>query len=410
MGAGKEILTCSLALGRASTGARHAVGLHDNGTPFDRAAASGETPYNLRTCSRNVASRRNGEDARVPHVVEVEGLRKTYPDGAEALREISFHVDEGEFFGFLGPNGAGKSTTIRILITLLQATGGKARVFGLDVRDDANRIRTMIGYAAQEVGVDDELSGRENLRLQGQLYHMDAGVLRRRVDELLELMDLTADADRMAGSYSGGMRKRLDLATGLIHRPRLLFLDEPTTGLDPQNRAGIWAYLERLNQEECLTIFLTTHYLEEADRLCHRLAIIDHGRIIARGSPAELKAEIGGDTINLAFRGESPEAGAQRAKAAAVLEGTEYVRSISQSDGRLVVTASDGGRALPRIVRALDDAQIYVDEMTLSTATLDDVFLKYTGERIREDAPVQNWRNQRFVRPGMGPSRPRARR
>ena len=201
-------------------------------------------------------------------VIEVEELRKTYPDGTEAVRDISFSVEEGEFFGFLGPNGAGKSTTIKVLITLLHATAGRARIFGHDIGSNATVIRTLIGYTAQEVGVDDELSGRENLTLQGRLYHLDPALLRKRIGELLELVDLGPDADRMAGSYSGGMRKRLDLATGLIHRPQLLFLDEPTTGLDPQNRAGIWSYLEDLNKRERLTIFLTTHYLEEADRLC----------------------------------------------------------------------------------------------------------------------------------------------
>ncbi|MEX1254917.1 MAG: ATP-binding cassette domain-containing protein [Dehalococcoidia bacterium] len=340
-------------------------------------------------------------------VVEVEDLHKTYPDGAEALRGISFNVEQGEFFGFLGPNGAGKSTTIKILITLLAATAGRARVFGYDINADPDTIRVLIGYTAQEVGVDDELSGRENLMLQGQLYHMDRGLLRRRIDELLELVDLEADADRMAGSYSGGMRKRLDLATGLIHRPQLLFLDEPTTGLDPQNRAGIWSYLEDLNKREGLTLFLTTHYLEEADKLCDRLAIIDHGRIIASGSPTELKAELGGDVISLAFRGDETQTSAQRTRAAEVLRPLQFVGAINQDDGKLVLTAHEGGRALPKILRALDEAEIYVDDLTLTSPTLDDVFLKYTGERIREDAPVQNWRNQRmmFMRPG--PGRPR---
>jgi ABC-2 type transport system ATP-binding protein len=336
-------------------------------------------------------------------VIEVKDLYKTYPDGTEAVRGISFEVGEGEFFGFLGPNGAGKSTTIKILITLLRATGGTARVFGHDVAADPNLIRRLIGYSAQEVGVDDELTGRENLQLQGRLYHMDPPTLRRRIDELLELVDLAVDADRIAGSYSGGMRKRLDLATGLIHRPQLLFLDEPTTGLDPQNRAGIWSYLEDLNKRERLTIFLTTHYLEEADRLCDRLAIIDHGQIIASGSPAGLKAELGGGIINLTFKGDAAQTERDRRSAAALLEGSPYVRGVSESGSTLVVTATEGGRSLPRIVRALDEAGLYVDEMTLTSPTLDDVFLKYTGERIREDAPVQNWRNQRFMRPGMGP-------
>jgi daunorubicin resistance ABC transporter ATP-binding subunit len=343
------------------------------------------------------------------YVIEVEGLSKTYPDGTQAVRDISFAIEEGEFFGFLGPNGAGKSTTIKVLITLLKATAGRARVFGHDIATSANIIRTLIGYAAQEVGVDDELSGRENLMLQGRLYHMDTALLHRRVDELLELMDLTADADRMAGSYSGGMRKRLDLATGLIHRPQLLFLDEPTTGLDPQNRAGIWAYLEELNKREGLTLFLTTHYLEEADRLCDRLAIIDHGRIIAEGSPASLKEELGGDIISLAFRGDEAETKDQRTRAADVLVKLPFVAGVRQEDGRLMLTAEHGGRSLPAILRALDEAQLHVDDLSMTSPTLDDVFLKYTGERIREDAPVQNWRNQRTMWMRPMPSRGRRR-
>jgi ABC-2 type transport system ATP-binding protein len=340
-------------------------------------------------------------------VIEVEELRKTYADGLEALRGISFNVEEGEFFGFLGPNGAGKSTTIKILITLLSATSGRTRVFGRDVAAHPDLIRSLIGYAAQDVGVDDMLTGRENLALQGQLYHMDRAVLRRRTDELLELMDLTTDADRPAGSYSGGMRKRLDLATGLIHRPHLLFLDEPTTGLDPQNRAGIWTHLEELNKKEGLTIFLTTHYLEEADRLCDRLAIIDHGSIIADGTPASLKDELGGDVISLTFRNEGVDSAAQRARAGEVLGGVPAVTSLKHDDGKLVLTTLRGGQSLPLILRALGDAGIDVADLTLTSPTLDDVFLKYTGERIRQDAPVQHWRNAAM--PFTGPTRPRRR-
>ncbi len=188
-------------------------------------------------------------------IIDVHDLTKVYPDGTQAVQGVSFQVERGEFFGFLGPNGAGKSTTIKILITLLGRTSGEASVFGLDVDRHADAIRRRIGYSAQEIGLDDELTGRENLLLQGRLYHLPTVVLKQRVEELLALMDLAGDADRPAGSYSGGMRKRLDLATGLIHRPELLFLDEPTTGLDPQNRAGLWKHLERLNKEEGLTIF-----------------------------------------------------------------------------------------------------------------------------------------------------------
>ena len=243
-------------------------------------------------------------------VIEIQNLVKVYPDGTEALKGITFDIKEGEFFGFLGPNGAGKSTTIRIITTLLPRTSGDVHVLGYDVATHPNEVRVRIGYAAQEVGIDDELTGRENLMLQGRLYHVDEKTLKRRVEELLDITDLTGDADRRSGSYSGGMRKRLDLATGLVHHPQILFLDEPTTGLDPQTRASLWTYLERLNHQEGLTIFLTTHYMEEADRLCPRLAIIDHGSIVAMGSPEELKRELlnkindmlkSGNVVNIFF-------------------------------------------------------------------------------------------------------------
>jgi len=344
-------------------------------------------------------------------IIDVQDLWKVYPDGTQAVRGVSFSVEEGEFFGFLGPNGAGKSTTIKILITLLRASNGTATVLGHDVGKDASLIRARIGYAAQEVGLDDELTGRENLEIQGRLYHIPGPTLRQRVDEMLALVDLTADANRPAGSYSGGMRKRLDLATGLINQPRVLFLDEPTTGLDPQNRAGLWSYLERLNKEEGLTIFLTTHYLEEADRLADRIAIIDHGQIIASGTPAALKAEVGGDVIKLVFHGNGVDVAAQRYRAAEILQGMPAISGMSESEGMLVLSVMNGGRALPQILRHLDEAGIYVDDLSLTPPTLDDVFIKYTGERIRQDAPLQNWRNQRgggFMRPG-GFTRPRMR-
>ena len=329
-------------------------------------------------------------------IIDVQDLWKVYPDGTEAVRGVSFAIEEGEFFGFLGPNGAGKSTTIKVLITLLQATSGSVSIEGHDVAREPALIRSLIGYAAQEVGVDDELTGRENLITQGRLYHIPGATLRQRIDELLELVDLTADADRPAGSYSGGMRKRLDLATGLIHRPRVLFLDEPTTGLDPQNRAGLWEYLERLNQQEGLTIFLTTHYLEEADRLADRVAIIDHGQIIALGSPAALKEQVGGDVIKLAFHGEADETAERRRRARGLLQGNSAITSLSESDGMLVITAGHGGRILPQILQQLNQEDLTVDEISLSSPSLDDVFIKYTGARIREEAPVENWRNQRM--------------
>jgi daunorubicin resistance ABC transporter ATP-binding subunit len=324
-------------------------------------------------------------------VIEVADLTKTYPDGTAAVKGITFQVQPGEFFGFLGPNGAGKSTTIKILITLLDRTAGTARIFGRDIKTDADFVRRRIGYSAQEVGVDDDLSGRENLTLQGKLYHLRGEALRRRVDELLALLDLTADAHRPAGAYSGGMRKRLDLATGLIQRPQLLFLDEPTTGLDPQNRAGLWKYLERLNKQDGLTIFLTTHYMEEADRLCDRLAIIDHGKIIAEGSPAALKSQLGGDVVALTFKEGAPA----HERAAALLKSLPFVREVTTTDTGQNVIVENGGDAVPPLLRALDGAGLAVGRLSLTSPTLDDVFLKHTGHSIRQEELNMDWRNKR---------------
>jgi len=233
-------------------------------------------------------------------MIRAEQLVKEF-NSLTAVNGISLEVAQGELFGFLGPNGAGKTTTIKILTTLLKPTRGRAVVAGYDVLKEPDKVRTVIGYVAQDVSVDDKGTGRENLMLQGRLQHMDSKLLCQRVDELLELVDLTADADRLAETYSGGMRKRLDLIAGLIHRPKVLFLDEPTLGLDPQTRVTVWSYLRELNQKEGITMFLTTHYMEEADDLCHRVAIIDHGEIKALGSPKELKDEIGGDCVNIGF-------------------------------------------------------------------------------------------------------------
>ena len=327
-------------------------------------------------------------------VIEVQNLTKTYPGNVEAVKGINFQISEGEFFGFLGPNGAGKSTTIKILITLLARSGGEVKILGHDVEKDADTVRRLIGYAAQEASTDDDLTGRENLDIQGNLYGLSGANIKQRSQELLELMDLTEGgaADRKVGTYSGGMRKRLDLATALIHRPRVLFLDEPTTGLDPQNRAGLWRYLERLNKQEGLTIFLTTHYMEEADRLCQRLAIIDHGTIIAEGSPAELKSSLGGDVITLGFKDSSTTAEEQAGKAKELLQGLPFVRDLTLGTGatlgHLAVVVQNGGESVPPVMRSLDNAGIIVSSLTLTSPSLDDVFLKFTGERIRQDDPV----------------------
>ena len=340
-------------------------------------------------------------------VIEVRDLHKVYADGTEAVKGLSFQVARGEFFGFLGPNGAGKTTTIKMLITLLAPSGGEARVLGFDVGRQPGQVRRQIGYVAQAIGLDDELTGRENLLLQGRLYHLPPAVLKQRVAELLELMELTGDADRPAGAFSGGMRKRLDLATGLIHRPQVLFLDEPTTGLDPQNRANLWRYLERLNREG-LTIFLTTHYMEEADRLCDRLAIIDHGQIIALGRPADLKAELGGDVIALSFNPDGVGVERQTARTREVLVGLPFVRDIVRGEDGVNVIVQDAGAAVPQVMRALDDAGVAISRLSLTSPTLDDVFIKLTGSTIRREELNANWRNTRgpWGRRG-GPGGPR---
>lgn len=330
------------------------------------------------------------------HVIEVHDLVKVYPGDITAVDGISFAVEAGEFFGFLGPNGAGKTTTIKLLITLLRKTRGEVHLFGLNLDQEAQAIRAAIGYAAQEVGVDDDLTARENLNLQGRLYHLGSSERRRRVDELLDLMDLSSEADRSAGSYSGGMRKRLDLATALMHQPRILFLDEPTTGLDPQNRSNLWVYLERLNQQEQLTIFLTTHYMEEADKLCNRLAIIDHGRIKAMGSPAHLKQELGGDVITLNFQDGGQTSDEQCARAQELLTNASFVHHIACFEGGVNIYAPDGNTAVSEVLHTLEAGGLKVTKLSLTSPSLDDVFLRHTGYKIRDEAPNQNWRSSRF--------------
>ena len=269
-------------------------------------------------------------------IITVKDLVEVYADGTKAVDNISFDVKEGEFFGFLGPNGAGKSTTIKVLTTLLRKTSGHAQVAGYDLDKSPKEIRKVIGVLSQETSLDVDLTGRENLRLQGRLQQLHDPVLEDRVDELLKLVQLEDVAKKPAGRYSGGMRKRLDLASALIHKPKLLFLDEPTTGLDAQSRAAIWDYLEKLNKEEGITIFLTTQYLEEADRLCRELSIIDHGKLIAGGSPSELKAALGGDTITLTLKDGTDAA--LRSKTKEILKTIPEVTNVMDSDGVLLPT------------------------------------------------------------------------
>jgi ABC-2 type transport system ATP-binding protein len=319
----------------------------------------------------------------MPDIISVENLVEVYSDGTKAVDDISFSVKEGEFFGFLGPNGAGKSTTIKILTTLLRKTAGNVTVAGHNIETHAPAIRRIIGVQSQETTVDGDLTGRENITLQGHYQQMRDPQLKERVNELLNLVGLESAADRRARNYSGGMKKRLDLATALVHKPKLLFLDEPTTGLDPQSRNAIWSYLEKLNKEEGITIFLTTQYLEEADHLCKRLAIIDFGKIVASGTPAQLKQEIGADSIKIQIENCERD----RPKARELLKSLVGVTQVIDAgpEDCLNVFAKQAGPLIADIVRAFDSSDLRLVSVTFSSPSLDDVFLKHTGRRIRTE-------------------------
>jgi ABC-2 type transport system ATP-binding protein len=307
--------------------------------------------------------------------IEARSLRRTFKDGVEAVRDIDLSVAEGEIFGFLGPNGAGKTTTVRMFCTLLPPTAGSAAVAGVDVVADGAEVRRRIGVALQEIGLDPVQTGRELLELQCGLYGITGADAKARAQELLELLGLTDAADRRTKTYSGGMKRRLDLASALVHSPEVLFLDEPTTGLDPASRRTVWAEVRRIN-DSGTTVFLTTQYLEEADELCDRLAIIDGGEIVADGTPEELKARMGHDVVALALDGG--DAAATEA-ALADLPGLQSV--VPEPDG-LALYVDDGAGSIAEIVRLLERASIPVGAITVSRPSLDDVFLQATGRRL----------------------------
>ncbi|MCL4290132.1 MAG: ATP-binding cassette domain-containing protein [Thermoleophilia bacterium] len=311
--------------------------------------------------------------------IEVEGLEKTYPKGVRALDGVGFSVAEGEVFGLLGPNGAGKSTTVKILATLSTLDAGTARVAGYDVVREAGAVRRSIGYVPQASGVDVHATGRENILLQGRVQRVPPGELRRRMDELLETFGLGDFADRIVRTYSGGMKRRLDVAMGLVHRPVVLFLDEPTTGLDPEARAAMWEELERLAGEEQLTILLTTHYLEEADRLAKRVAIVSRGRVVVDGPPDQLKRRLLGDAVTVEL------AGGDATAAAAVVERLGVVEE-TVTDGRhLRARVEHGAQAVPGILSALEASGIAVASVTVARPSLDDVYLHFTGRDFRSE-------------------------
>ena len=338
----------------------------------------------------NAAGRRSPQTSPIASgtvtsdAIRTEALVRNFGD-VRAVDGVDLRIPAGEIYGFLGPNGAGKSTTVHMLCTLLAPTGGRALVAGYDVRSEPGKVRLRIGVALQEAALDPKQTGTELLQLQGRLYGLTRHEVNRRVAELAELIDLGDFLDRLIGTYSGGMKRRLDLAAALIHNPEIVFLDEPTTGLDPVSRVQVWTEVRRLNVELGITIFLTTQYLEEADELAHRVGIIDNGRIVAEGTPTDLKKAVGSDVIIVRVDGDP-------ASAMPVLERVQGVESVELHGSELVIATGSGSATISPVAVALATTEVVVRDLTLRTPTLDDVFLDLTGTHIErsnseEDRP-----------------------
>lgn len=314
-------------------------------------------------------------------MITASDLVKIYKNKVKAVDKISFEVREGEIFGFLGPNGAGKTTTIKMLTTLATITEGSATVAGQDVRNSPAAVRQNIGVVPQEMTADEELKGIENLLLSAKLHHVPPELARNRARDLLKLVDLEGSADRRVKTYSGGMRRRLQLAMGLLHTPKVLFLDEPTLGLDIQTRSKMWEYIHGLNRDSGLTVFMTTHYLEEADSLCDRIAIIDEGVIKVSGPPGELKEKLGGDLLTIEVT-DSPDL-------TSFFKGIQDVSGVSKSDSTYRITLPKTEKALPAIVEGLTQKGVKISTISFTKPTLDQVFLDVTGRSMRdEEAPA----------------------
>ncbi|WP_406659777.1 ATP-binding cassette domain-containing protein [Methanolobus sp. ZRKC3] len=310
--------------------------------------------------------------------IHTKGITKAYNE-LTAVDAIDLDIKKGELFGLLGPNGAGKTTLIGMLSTMLRPSSGNARVWGYDIRTDSTMVRKSIGVVFQDTTLDQKLTGRENLDLHGRLYGLPKKERQDRIREVLELVELSNWADETVQKYSGGMMRRLEIARGLMHHPNVLFLDEPTLGLDPQTRNHIWEYIKQLNQEKNITMVLTTHYMEEADQLCNRIAIIDHGKIVTMGTPHEMKSSLGGDMITLEL---SPEDDTSKLKNRYVEKtGNE---NISISENKLRITATNGERAIPEILKITSELGLEILSVNLHKPTLDDVFLHHTGKDIRD--------------------------
>lgn len=314
--------------------------------------------------------------------IETRSLVKSFGD-ATAVDDISFSVNTGEIFGFLGPNGAGKSTTIMILTTLLKPTSGQALICGFDVARNPRQVRYNIGYVQQETTADEYLTGRENLLLHARLNHIPKDKINTRIDQVLDLIELGDKQDEPVITYSGGMRKRLDIAGGLLHMPKVLFLDEPTVGLDIQTRRKIWEYIKKIHDEYDMTIFLTTHYMEEADQLCDRIGIIDCGKIQVIDTPENMKNALGNEIVSFVASGEQQELIPN-------LKKTDLLTRVTRKDSRITLFTSDGSKLIPLIFQISAEHNIRITSITLTRPTLDDVFISYTGREIRDDDTAFN--------------------
>ncbi len=310
-------------------------------------------------------------------VIVVEGLTKKFNHSLVAVDHINFGVKRGEIFGFLGPNGAGKTTTIKMLITVMRPTEGKASILGGDIAKQSMDVRAAIGVVPQEYTADEDLTGYENILLCADLYGVPRKVSKKRAMDLLQLVELTSFKDKRVQTYSGGMRRRLELACGLINRPKVLFLDEPTLGLDVQTRSATWNYVKMLKKEFGMTLFLTTHYLEEADALCDRIAIIDHGRIVVVGSPTELKDSLGGDIITLSIQKESEDI-------TDLISKIEHVKEVKKENGGYTIKSANGELTAPLIIEALRENGHIVTKLSLTKPTLNEVYMQYTGRSMRD--------------------------
>ena len=314
------------------------------------------------------------------YAIKVDSLSKHFQK-FKAVDNISFQIEQGEIFGFLGPNGAGKSTTMMILTTLLKPTSGNASVQGFDVVTQAKKVRENIGFVQQEIGVDEYLTGKENLIFQSRISQMPKEQVQSRIDEVISLVELEEKQDEAAITYSGGMRKRLDIACGLLHRPKVLFLDEPTVGLDIQTRRKIWEYIRKIHKEFEMTLFVSTHYMEEADKLCDRVGIIDYGKIQVIDTPEIMKNAMGSDMISVSFINGI----AKQDELINRIQQIEFVNQVTRKQGEVTIKSSQCSEVIPKIFQTTSEMNIEIDSLSLNKPTLDDVFISYTGHNLRDD-------------------------